>query len=123
MFLLLTPSPVQLVGLARSAGPVFAKENITVNAILPAFVPTGLAPPGLIDIFPKEHVTPISTVIKAFDTFLEYDSLSGETVELSQGDLFFRKKPDYPNESQRWLGEDSKSFWEEAYQTIPVRPE
>jgi len=105
-----------LVGLTRACGPMLTQdENITVNCILPAFVPTGLAPPGLIDIFPKEHITPMSTVMKAYDTFMADDEMTGQTVELSQGQLFFREKADYPNESQRWIGEESKKFWDEAY--------
>lgn len=38
-------------------------------------------------------------------------------MELSLESLYFRTKPDYPNESQRWLGEESASFGEEAYKT------
>ena len=26
---------------------------------------------------------------------------------------------EYPNESQRWLGEDSAQFWEKAYRDTP----
>lgn len=41
----------QLMGLTRSCGPVFAEAGTTVNAIMPAFVATGLAAAGNI---PKE---------------------------------------------------------------------
>jgi 15-hydroxyprostaglandin dehydrogenase (NAD) len=34
---------------------------------------------------------------------------------LSLDQLYFRKMVDYPNASQRWLGEESKKFWEDAY--------
>lgn len=107
-----------LVGLVRSAGPVFVKENITLNAICPAFVPTNLCPPGMIEKFPKEHITPMTTVLKAIDTFLANDAMSGETVELSLDNLYFRKQPEWANESQKWLGEDSEGFWEEAYKEV-----
>lgn len=86
-----------------------------VNSILPAFVVTGLAPPGLADIFPKEHITPMSTVLKAYDTFIGDDKMNGQTVETSQDQLFFRQKADYPNESQRWIGESSQELWNDAY--------
>ncbi|QKX53807.1 uncharacterized protein TRUGW13939_00887 [Talaromyces rugulosus] len=104
-----------LVGLARGLGPIFAKENIHVNAICPAFVPTALCPEEMLDRFPKEHITPMSTVIKVYDKLISDSSIYGQTVELSLDQLYFRTKPDYPNESQRWLGEDSAAFWEEAY--------
>ncbi|KAJ5936866.1 hypothetical protein N7466_003316 [Penicillium verhagenii] len=110
-----TASKHALVGLARALGPELDRQNIQVNAICPAFVPTALCPKDMLDRFPKEHITPMSTVIKAYDTFLKDDTLTGQTVELSLDQLYFRVKPDYPNESQRWLGEDSASFWEEAY--------
>jgi 15-hydroxyprostaglandin dehydrogenase (NAD) len=61
----------------------------------------------------------MSTVLKAFDTFLGDSKISGQTVELTLNQLFFRKQPEWANESQRWLGEDSKAFWDEAYATCP----
>jgi len=110
-----TASKHALVGLTRALGPVLNRQDIQVNAICPAFVPTALCPKEMLDQFPKEHITPMSTVIKAYDTFLGDNTLSGQTVELSLDQLHFRTKPDYPNESQRWLAESSASFWEEAY--------
>ncbi len=47
------------IGLTRSLGAsdVLKKENITINAICPSFVPTGLAPPQLLKgIFPLEYL-------------------------------------------------------------------
>jgi 15-hydroxyprostaglandin dehydrogenase (NAD) len=106
----------QLIGLVRSVGPKFRRDDhITINAILPAFVATGLAPAGLIDAMPKEHLTPMSTILKAYDSFLENDDLSGETVECSGDQLYFRKKAEYPNKSQEWLAEDTDGFWKGSY--------
>ena len=109
-----------LVGLTRSAGPVFLKENITINCICPAFVITGLAPPGIRDVWPKEHITPMSTVTKAFDTFLDNDQMTGETVELTLDELHFRKHVDFPNESQMWIHTQSSALWEKGYQKTPA---
>ncbi|THW34282.1 hypothetical protein D6D22_08703 [Aureobasidium pullulans] len=106
-----------LVGLTRACGPKFLPEGITVNCICPAFVPTALCPPHVLAKFPKEHITPMSTVLKAVDTFIADDGMSGQVVELSLDQMFFREQPEYPNESQRWLGVDSAAFWEEAYKT------
>jgi 15-hydroxyprostaglandin dehydrogenase (NAD) len=110
-----------LVGLTRSCATTFIEENITVNCICPAFVPTNLCPPHVLDKFPAEHITPMTTVLKAVDTFLGDDKMSGQVVELTLNELHFRKQPEYANESQRWHGEDAKEFWDEAYKTVPVR--
>ncbi|MCJ1434012.1 hypothetical protein MMC27_003377 [Xylographa pallens] len=104
-----------LIGLTRSVGPRLARERIAVNAILPAFVPTGLAPPGLVDaVRAMGHLTPMSTVLQAYETLLDGDA-AGETVECSLGELFWRRPVAYPNESQRWLNEDAAGVWGGAY--------
>ncbi|KFY95299.1 hypothetical protein V500_02852 [Pseudogymnoascus sp. VKM F-4518 (FW-2643)] len=115
---LYTSAKYGLVGLARACGPHFAEENITVNCICPSFVPTGLCPPHVLHKFPKEHITPMSTVLKAFDTFIGDNTMTGQTVELSLGHLYFRKQPEWANESQKWLGEESGEFWKEAYEPL-----
>src|ERR1700721_241439 len=82
------------IGLARSMGENadLQGENITVNAICPSFVPSGLAPPEMLkcaykngerlmlvmqEKFPH-YITPASTIVKAFNMFLDDDSLSGK---------------------------------------------
>lgn len=109
-----------LVGLTRSCGPGFAKEGIFINCIMPAFVPTGLCPPHVLDIFPKEHITPMSIILKAYDKFLDGE-MSGQTVEVTLDELHFRTQPEYPNESQRWMGEDAGGFWAEAYKSSAIQ--
>ncbi len=108
-----------IVGLTRASGPVFAKEGITVNCICPAFVITNLCPPHMRDLFPKEHITPMGTIMRAFDAFIDDDAMTGQAAEASLNQLYFRKQPEWANESQRWLGQDSSKFWEEAYKTTP----
>lgn len=112
-----------LVGLVRSAGDEFLKlDNITLNAICPAFVMTGLCPPFIRDTFPKEHVTPMATIMKAYDAFLDDDTMTGQTVEATLEQLHFRQMPEYSNESQRWMGQGSDGFWERAYEKVaPAR--
>jgi 15-hydroxyprostaglandin dehydrogenase (NAD) len=99
-----TASKYGILGLVRASGPVFVKEGITVNAICPAFIPTNLCPPEVLKRWPKEHITPLSTVNKAMDAFLADDTLTGQAVELSQ-----------ENESQKWIGEESNKIWDEGY--------
>ena len=120
-----------LLGLVRStAAALCADDGILINAVMPAFVPTNLAPPGLVDAWPKEHVTPASTVVAAYEELLDgaggvggevWDFVEGAmvrvqsdgvkgvrkvgcTVECSLDCLFYREPVGYPNESQRWMG-------------------
>ena len=116
-----TASKYGVIGFCRASGPEFLKENITVNAICPAFIPTNLCPPEILKLWPKEHITPLSTVNKAIDAFLADDSLTGQAVELSQENIYFRKQVEYPNESQKWVGEKSNEIWDVGYQAPPKR--
>lgn len=56
----------------------------------------------------------MTSVLKALDTFLDEDQLTGQTVELSLDQLCSRTKPEWANVSQPWLGEDSADFWEDS---------
>ena len=111
-----------LVGLARSVGPGLLREDdISVNAIMPAFVATNLATPELIASCPDEHITPMSTLLRAFDELIADDAdkgnrKTGETVECVQDQLYYRRPVEYPCESQRWMTEDSVNggFWRGA---------
>ncbi|CAG9986168.1 unnamed protein product [Clonostachys byssicola] len=104
-----------IIGLVRSVAPVFQKENIRVNCICPAFVPTGLAPEFLLKVMPSEHITPMSTIMRAFDNFAKDSSLVGKVAECSQGNIFYREQVEYCDESSRWHGEESSKLWEGAY--------
>ncbi|KAH7138014.1 hypothetical protein B0J11DRAFT_449833 [Dendryphion nanum] len=116
-----TASKYGVVGLVRAAGPVFVEENITVNCICPGFIPTNLCPPQILEVWPKEHITPLSTAIKAIDAFLGDDKLTGQAVELSQENIYFREPVEWINESQKWIGTQSLSIWDEAYKNVPVK--
>jgi len=104
----------QLVGITRSMAPILKTENITINAVMPAFVPTGLAPPGLVEAWPKENITPMSTVIKCFNMFIDGE-MNGQTGECSQETVYLREQPAYANESQRWGREEGGKVWASVY--------
>ena len=107
-----------LVGLTRCAGPVLLKaENITVNCICPGFIETGLAPPAVLAIFPREHMTPMSTAIKAYDDFLNDHTLTGQVAELSKDSVYYRKQIEFPDETMRWLSLDSGEVWRAGYKS------
>ncbi|KAF2267660.1 15-hydroxyprostaglandin dehydrogenase [Lojkania enalia] len=116
-----TASKYGVIGLVRSAGPVFVKENITVNCICPGFIPTNLCPPQILEVWPKEHITPMKTALDAIDAFLGDDSMTGQAVELSLDKLYFREMVPWANASQKWIGEESLSIWDEAYSKVPTK--
>lgn len=74
---------VQVVNLSRSlARQLRARdEPITVNCICPGMVDTALVPDALVESMPKEMLTPMSTIIKAIEGFLEDASVNGEAAE------------------------------------------
>lgn len=43
------------------------------------------------DKWPQEHVTPMGTVLKAIDKFLDNDEMTGQVVELSLEHVHFRE--------------------------------
>lgn len=112
------------VGLVRSLAPVAIKHNIGIHALCPAFVPTNLAPPGLIDGYKKGGgvITPMSTILRAFDAMIEPDEKgqrrSGRVVLASGENLVFKDEEFAPRqdrqaEVQRELGDES--IWERIY--------
>ncbi|KAH9204678.1 hypothetical protein DL95DRAFT_319006 [Leptodontidium sp. 2 PMI_412] len=104
-----------LIALTRSAGPVLlAKDNITLNAVCPAFVATAVCPPALLDLFPREHITPMSSVMKGFDVFLEDEMMTGKTVEVSLEKVNFREQVEYLDDNQKWLIEEAGEVFKAA---------
>ena len=113
-----------LLGLTRAVGPrLLAEDGISVNCIMPAFVATALAPPGIIDAVPQAHLTPMSTIMRAFEELMSEDESiggewgngkgskrkSGQAVECVEGDLFYRDPIPYMSEGSRWLAEEDEN--------------
>ena len=112
------------VGLVRTVAPALLKhENIALNCIMPGFVPTNTMPPGLLALWPCEHVTPVSTVLRAFNELVDENGLveadgksqgldevpkSGCAVECSVDELFYRNPVEYANASQKFVTDQSK---------------
>jgi 15-hydroxyprostaglandin dehydrogenase (NAD) len=105
-----------LVGLTRSVGPTLLREdNIAVNCICPAFVATNLAPRSIIEKCPPEHLTPMSTIMRAFDELnvQSRERKTGQAVECVEGDLFYRDPVEFLCEGSRWLNAvaENGGFW------------
>ncbi|KAF2159454.1 hypothetical protein M409DRAFT_60801 [Zasmidium cellare ATCC 36951] len=107
-----------LVGLVRSLGPTFLiSDNIAVNAILPAFIDTGLGPPGLIEkVRASGNSTSMETMMRAYQYLLEEDTHRGKIVEASGENLYWREHPSFQDGIAKWLVEHPEGVWKEAYE-------
>jgi 15-hydroxyprostaglandin dehydrogenase (NAD) len=113
-----------LIGLVRSLAVVSQKVNIRINALCPALVKTGIAPPGLLDSFTEEQFTPMSTIMRVFSELADIDSVgkddwveqgkNGETVEGNMDKLIYHRPPPRP-EISSYSNEEGMKAWNQAY--------
>ena len=112
-----------VLALTRAVGPaLMAMDNLAVNCICPAFVATPLVPDSMSSVWPKEYITPFSTLMRAYDELIDekgsiqQDGKSdgvngvvkrGQSVEVVVDKLFYRKPVEFADESQRFLIEDA----------------
>jgi 15-hydroxyprostaglandin dehydrogenase (NAD) len=112
------------VGLVRSAAPALLKhENIALNCVMPAFVDTNIMPEGLVAKWPKEHITPLPTIMRAFNELIDESGRieadgksqgedgvvkSGCAVECVIDELFYRDPVQYANASQEWVTDQAR---------------
>lgn len=100
-----------LVGLTRSVGGrLLAQDNVSVNAIMPGLVSTGMTPPWMMALCPQEYLTPISTILRAYDDLMEEETVggsvkrkTGKCLEAAQAELYYRDMVEFPSDGQRWL--------------------
>lgn len=78
------------------------QEPITVNCICPGLVPTPLAK-ALSDHFPEDKLTPISTIVKSVEAFINDDSLNGQVVECSGQKLYHIPVKAFADEEAEYL--------------------
>ncbi|PNS21750.1 3-oxoacyl [Sphaceloma murrayae] len=115
-----------VVGLARSMGPVAAKVGVTINAVCPAFVVTGLAPPGLRENFREDQITPMATMLRAFDELVEPERVgegerwvnggkNGQIVEVSLGNLYYRQELEIADKGKEDPNDKSLAAWATVY--------
>ena len=112
----LTIHPTQAVGFTRSLAKTLKMRGqpITVNCICPGLVPTPLVSATMVEHFPQEKLTPVSTIVKAIAGFLDDDSVTGRVAECSSGNVIYREEQAFGDEdaeyimSGRFLGEMSK---------------
>ncbi|KAF1842347.1 NAD(P)-binding protein [Cucurbitaria berberidis CBS 394.84] len=73
------------------------KENITINAICPGIVHTSIIPQEMVDAVSPECLTSVSTIVSAYEKFLEDESLYGRVLECSADKHFFLEPPTLAN--------------------------
>ncbi|KAJ0120072.1 hypothetical protein J7T55_000925 [Diaporthe amygdali] len=78
-------------------GAKAAKENITMNAVLPGIVITGAVPQASIDATRPEHITPVETVVRAYNLCLDQRDLNGQLIECSADKTMFLSVPEMAN--------------------------
>jgi hypothetical protein len=74
----------------------------------------------MLELWPKEHLTSKETVSRVHDGFFE-GKRSGQTVETSGDELFWRKPVEYANESTRSIAEDSEEYWRKLREVLPSK--
>ncbi|KAF2643409.1 15-hydroxyprostaglandin dehydrogenase [Massarina eburnea CBS 473.64] len=73
------------------------KENIRINAICPGIVHTSILPQEMIDAVSPDYLTPISTIVAAYERCLEDELLFGKVIECSVEKQFFLEQPELAN--------------------------
>ncbi|KIV91480.1 hypothetical protein PV10_06015 [Exophiala mesophila] len=95
-----------VIGLTRSLAYRLQQRgdtNISVNAICPALVVTGLVNPDLAKRVPKEYITPAATIVKAIERFIDDPSITGQVAECSGEEIFYRDGHAFSNEGSKWV--------------------
>ena len=94
------------VGFVRSYGKYLPEENITLNAICPHVLRTGISTGEFYDnLEAKGLLTPMKTVVDAFESLIDGDA-SGECLEAGPvGNFTLRAAPAVLNKESQMLNE------------------
>ncbi|KIV82378.1 hypothetical protein PV11_04496 [Exophiala sideris] len=126
-----TGSKHALVGLVRALATngAASKANVLINAVCPAIVDTPGLPAGLISKLPPDQVTPMSTIIRAFEELADLANVgdedwvekgkNGETVEGNVDELIWHHPPE--RRSGKFVRETGVLKVAQAYKEGPRR--
>ncbi|CAG9949021.1 unnamed protein product [Clonostachys rosea f. rosea IK726] len=104
----------------RAAGRVLKlKDNIRINCIRPGFVATPLAPAAMIAAARPENMTPIGTIVKALNRFLDDETLYGKALECSVEKIIITPEPEFLNGE---ASERASFLWEPGFQHLHHEP-
>lgn len=112
-----------VLGLTRAVGqPCYNTDGIAVNCIMPAVIDTPILPGNLKLSWPKEYITPFTTLNRAFDEMIDAEGKvqqdgksngkdgvikTGQSIECAMDRLYYRTHYDPPDESQKYFLEDA----------------
>ena len=91
--------------------------NVTMNAVCPSLVATGIVDQKLIEIWPKERLTPPELVVKAYMRFIEGDE-NGCIAETIVDKIHLRPLPEWADDNQRWSKEEGKVLYKKAFSNV-----
>ncbi|KAL2441882.1 Short-chain dehydrogenase/reductase prx6 [Exophiala dermatitidis] len=98
-----------VIEFCRAAAPVLKmRDNITINAVLPGLVRTGVTLPAMLDSYTSEYITPIENVVASYNRFLDDPSLNGQFLYCAgpaPDDIQFVPRPSRPTGDQSWIME------------------
>lgn len=119
-----------VLGYTRAiGGTLYANDGVTVNCIMPAVVDTGILPSGMKESWPKGWLTPLSTMVRAFEELMDEEGKvaqdgksdgkdgvvkTAQAVECALDKLYYREPVAAPDESQEFMVKDSvdpKGVW------------
>ncbi|KAG9259034.1 15-hydroxyprostaglandin dehydrogenase [Emericellopsis atlantica] len=87
-----------VVNFVRASSRVLRiKENIRINCVLPGIVATKIIPPEMVAAVSPECLTPVSTIVRAYNKCLDDDSLAGEVLECSVEEILALPVPELRN--------------------------
>jgi NAD(P)-dependent dehydrogenase (short-subunit alcohol dehydrogenase family) len=73
------------------------KENIHIGAVLPGIVRTNIIPPEMVAAVSPECMTPVSTIVSAYQKLIDSTNMDGEAIECSADNHFIVPRPEYLN--------------------------
>jgi len=76
---------------------LLSKENIKIGGVLPGIVATNIIPPEMVAAVSPDAMTPLSTIVSAYDKLLNDDSLAGKAIEASVDKHCIVARPEYLN--------------------------
>ena len=76
-------------------------------------------PKQYVHLWDTKQLTPMSTALKAYNAFIDDDTLTGQTVILALDDLVFEHKPDYARVNVHWMFDQHRAWEEVTLQGLP----
>lgn len=91
------------------------KDDVNFNVVLPGIVPTAIIPKEMVEAVRPDFLTPIATIVKAYEKFLSDDGLWGQAVECSVDRLIFSEQPGYLDGA---YSKRATTVWDPLFQTM-----